>query len=48
MANITKRNNTYLIRVACGFDGNGKRKTKCLTYTPPLNMTEKQAEKEAK
>lgn len=48
MASITKRNNTYLIRISCGFDGNGKRITKCHTYIPAPNMTEKQAEKEAK
>jgi signal recognition particle GTPase len=48
MANITKRNDSYLIRVSAGFDGTGKRIHKCLTWKPPADMTPKQAEKEAK
>lgn len=46
-ASITKRGNTFRIRVACGFDGNGKRLTRSITYTPPPTLTPKQAEKEA-
>jgi hypothetical protein len=46
MATITKRNNTYLIRTSAGFDGNGKRLRKSTTWTPPLGMTAKQADKE--
>lgn len=47
MANITKRGSSYLFRVSCGFDGNGKRLMKSQTWTPPPNLTPKQAEKEA-
>lgn len=47
MASITKRGNSYLFRVSCGFDGNGKRLMKSQTWTPPPNLTPKQAEKEA-
>lgn len=47
MASITKRGNSYLFRVSCGFDGNGKRLMKSQTWTPPANLTPKQAEKEA-
>ncbi|MGN0678677.1 MAG: tyrosine-type recombinase/integrase, partial [Oscillospiraceae bacterium] len=47
MANIKKRGNSYLFRVSCGFDGNGKRLMKSQTWTPPPNLTPKQAEKEA-
>lgn len=46
MASITKRGSSYLFRVSCGFDGNGKRLMKSQTWTPP-NLTPKQAEKEA-
>lgn len=46
MANITKRGKTYTITVSMGFDGNGKRIRKSMTFTPPANMTPKQAEKE--
>jgi len=47
MASVTKRNNTYQIRVSCGFDGNGRRITKSLTWIPDKGMTIKQAEREA-
>lgn len=47
MASITKRGSSYLFRVSCGFDGNGKRLMKSQTWTPPANLTPKQAEKEA-
>jgi integrase len=47
MATITKRGNTFLIRASVGIDGTGKRQRKCLTWTPPVDMTQKQAEKEA-
>ncbi len=46
MANITKRGDNYLITVSCGYDGNGKRLRKTMTYKPPIGMTQKQAEKE--
>jgi integrase len=47
MANITKRKDSYLIRVSAGFDGTGKRLHKCLTWKPPADMSPKQADKEA-
>lgn len=46
MANITKRNNTYLIRVSDGYDLQGKKITRSMTYKPAPNMTEKQIAKE--
>ncbi|MGN0655941.1 MAG: tyrosine-type recombinase/integrase [Ruminiclostridium sp.] len=47
MANITKRGKTFTFTVSLGFDGTGKRIRKTMTYTPPLGMTLKQAEREA-
>lgn len=47
MANIVKRGKSFRIRVSCGFDGNGKRIFKSITYNPPPDLTPKQAEKEA-
>lgn len=46
MANITKRGNTYLIRVSAGCDINGKPITKRKTWTPPKDMSPKRADKE--
>jgi len=46
MANITKRGNTYRIRVSCGLDINGKQIIKTLTYKPEKEMTPKQIQKE--
>lgn len=46
MANITKRGNSYRIRVSNGFDSSGKRLYAATTWTPPENMTEKQIQKE--
>lgn len=45
MANITKRRNTFRIRVFVGCDMNGKQLVKSTTYTPPDGVTEKKAEK---
>ena len=45
MANITKRGNTFRIRVFVGCDMNGKQLVKSTTYTPPVGATEKKAEK---
>ena len=45
MANITKRGNTFRIRVFVGYDMNGKQLVKSTTYTPPDGVTEKKAEK---
>ena len=46
MANITKRKNSYSIRVSCGYDVNGKQIFQSMTWTPDPGMTEKQIEKE--
>lgn len=46
MATIQERNGSYIIRVSCGYDINGKQIRQSMTWTPPPNMTKKQAEKE--
>lgn len=46
MATIQKRNGSYIIRVSCGYDVNGKQIRQSMTWTPPPNMTKKQTEKE--
>ena len=46
MANITKRKNSYSIRVSCGYDVNGKQIFQSMTWTPDEEMTAKQIEKE--
>lgn len=46
MANITKRKNSYLIRVSCGYDVNGKQIFQSMTWTPDEGMTARQIEKE--
>ena len=45
LANITKRGNTFRIRVFVGCDMNGKQLVKSTTYTPPNGVTPKKAEK---
>ncbi len=45
MANITKRENTFRIRVFVGTDMNGKKMIKSKTFTPPDGVTPKKAEK---
>lgn len=45
LANITKRRNTFRIRVFVGYDMNGKQLVKSTTYTPPDGVTPKKAEK---
>ena len=47
MANITKRGNSYTIRVSAGYDTSGKQIIKTMTWKPPAGMSEKKAEKEA-
>ena len=47
MANITKRGNSFYIRVSAGYDTKGKQIFKSTTYKPPVGMSEKKAEKEA-
>ncbi len=46
MASIRKKNNSYEIRVSCGYDVNGKQKFQQMTWKPAEGMTEKQIEKE--
>ena len=46
MANIRKRGNTYQIRVGCGYNAKGEQISRSMTWRPPVDMTEKQAEKE--
>ena len=46
MATITKRNNSYLIRVSCGYDTNGKQIVYSKSWKPDKVMTQKQEEKE--
>ena len=46
MATITKRNNTYRIRVSAGYDANGKQLMKSMTWKPSVGMTAKQIDKE--
>lgn len=46
MATITKRGNSYRIRISCGYDTNGKQIIKSMSWTPPAGITAKQAERE--
>lgn len=46
MASIRKKNNSYEIRVSCGYDVNGKQRFQQMTWKPSEGMTEKQIEKE--
>ena len=46
MPSIKKRGDSYLIKVSCGYDINGKQDRKFMTWKPDPNMTEKQIEKE--
>lgn len=46
MATIKKRGDSYLIRVSCGYDVNGKHKEQSMTWRPDEGMTKKQIEKE--
>ena len=46
MASVTKRGNTYTIRVSVGYDGQGKQLRQSMTWKPPEGMTERQTQKE--
>ena len=46
MATIKKRGDSYLIRVSCGYNVNGKHKEQSMTWKPDEGMTKKQNEKE--
>ncbi len=48
MATVTKRGKSYLFRVYAGYDIHGKQIEKTRTWTPPVGLTEKQADKEAR
>ena len=47
MANITKRGDSYRIRVFCGYDLEGRQKSVSKTWKIPDGMTARRAEKEA-
>ena len=46
MATITKRNNSYRIKVSCGYDVNGKQVIQSKTWKSSEGMTARQIEKE--
>ncbi|MBQ9383729.1 MAG: hypothetical protein IJT87_05785 [Ruminiclostridium sp.] len=46
MATITKRGDSYRIKVSCGYDVHGKQVIQSKTWRPPENMTERQIKKE--
>ncbi len=46
MANITQRGNAYTIRVSAGYDINGKKILRNMTWKPEPGMTAKQIKKE--
>ncbi len=46
MATIKKRGDSYLIRVSCGYDINGKHMEQSMTWKPEKGMTPKQIKKE--
>jgi integrase len=46
MANITKRGETYRIKVSCGYDASGKQVVRSKTYKPKPGMSEQQINKE--
>ena len=46
MASITKRGNSYRIKVSCGYDEHGKQVIRSMTWKPEDTMTPRQIEKE--
>lgn len=46
MATITRRGDSYRIRVSCGYTAQGKQIIKSMTWRPPAGLTAKQTEKE--
>ena len=46
MATITKRGESYRIKVSCGYDINGKQVVQTKTWKPEKNMTQSQIKKE--
>ena len=47
MSSVSKRGNTYQIRVFNGYDSTGHQIVKSMTWRPPINWTEAKAKKEA-
>lgn len=47
MATIQRRGKSYRIRAYAGYNIEGKQIEKTMTWTPPVGMTDRQAEKEA-
>ena len=46
MASYYKRGNSYVIRVSCGYDTDGRQVYQSMTWKPEKEMTPKQIEKE--
>lgn len=46
MATIKKRGNSFLIRVSCGYDVNGRQIVQSTTWTPEKQYTERQLQKQ--
>ena len=46
MSTVTRRGNSYRIKVSCGYDINGKQIVQTKTWKPDKEMSEKQIEKE--
>lgn len=46
MATVTKRGDTYLITVSCGYNDRGQRVRQYMTWTPEPGMTARQIQKE--
>lgn len=46
MASYYKRGNSFVIRVSCGYNAEGKQVYQSMTWKPEAGMTEKQIEKE--
>lgn len=46
MRNVTKRGDSYFIRISAGYDVNGKQVRKTMTWTPDYGMSARQIEKE--
>ncbi len=46
MATVTKRGNTYRIKVSCGYSTDGKQVIQSMTYKPEAGLSAKQIEKE--
>ena len=45
MANVSKRGDSYRIKVFCGYDVKGKQIVQTKTWKPPEGLTERQIKK---